>query len=67
MMNSDCIKDCLKSSISLIKDGKMGGLSSLILKTVVKQFLPKIVDLYGKEILDAIVQALINAVDGIED
>lgn len=52
---------------NLIKDGKMGGLSSLILKTVVKQFLPKIVDLYGKEILDAIVQALINAVDGIED
>ena len=52
---------------NLIKDGKMGGLSTLVLKVVTKQILPKVVELYGKEILDSIVSAITNAVDGIED
>lgn len=51
----------------MVRDEKLGGFSAVILKLVVKHILPKIVDLYGKEILDAIVNTITNAVDGIEE
>lgn len=51
----------------ILKDQKMGGISTVLLKLVVKNILPKIVELYGQDILDAIVKTVTNAVEGIEE